>query len=92
MLGVGADRRPRSLGEVDRSDPCCIDKTNSVELSEAINLMFRLYETSAVCYVYLADVTKVLLAVTFGDSRWFKRGWTLQELLAPKYLVFLDMH
>jgi hypothetical protein len=26
----------------------------------------------------------------FVNSKWFTRGWTLQELLAPHYLVFVD--
>ncbi|PVH96207.1 hypothetical protein DM02DRAFT_570024, partial [Periconia macrospinosa] len=38
-------------------DTCCIDKSNSTELSEAINSMFRWYQAAAKCYVYLADVS-----------------------------------
>jgi hypothetical protein len=37
-------------------DTCCIDKTSSAELSEAINSMFRWYKQSKLCYVYLFDV------------------------------------
>lgn len=37
-------------------DTCCIDKSSSAELSEAINSMFAWYKESEVCYVYLADV------------------------------------
>jgi len=37
-------------------DTCCIDKTSSTELSEAINSMFQWYAASAVCYAYLSDV------------------------------------
>jgi hypothetical protein len=37
-------------------DTCCIDKTSSAELSEAINSMFRWYESAEVCYAYLQDV------------------------------------
>ena len=37
-------------------DSCCIDKTSSTELSEAINSMFNWYALSEVCYVYLEDV------------------------------------
>ena len=71
-------------------DTCCIDKSSSAELSEAINSMFRWYRDAHVCYAYLADVTKGELGQTFPNSRWFKRGWTLQELIAPKEVVFLD--
>jgi len=71
-------------------DTCCIDKTNSVELSEAINSMFRWYQNSATCYAYLADVTPN--DSPFGRSRWFKRGWTLQELIAPTDVLFFDRY
>jgi len=75
-------------------DTCCIDKSDSVELSEAINSMFRWYEGSAVCYVYLSDVTKNDFdknpTESFQKCRWFTRGWTLQELLAPGKLDFYD--
>ena len=71
-------------------DTCCIDKTNSVELSEAINSMFRWYQNSATCYAYLADVTPN--DSPFGTSRWFKRGWTLQELIAPIDVLFFDLY
>ncbi|KAF3054854.1 Vegetative incompatibility protein HET-E-1 [Daldinia childiae] len=37
-------------------DTCCIDKTSSAELSEAINSMYQWYEECAVCYAYLIDV------------------------------------
>ena len=70
-------------------DTCCIDKTNNVELSEAINSVFRWYREAARCYVYLSDVKVGELQNNdrqndFINSRWFTRGWTLQELLAPK--------
>jgi len=73
-------------------DTCCIDKSSSAELSEAINSMFRWYRDAAICYVYLSDVPSsedpTLQNSSFSRSRWFTRGWTLQELLAPKELVF----
>jgi hypothetical protein len=72
-------------------DTCCIDKTSSAELSEAINSMFRWYANADVCYTYLVDVPSSLdpndLA-SFRSSRWFTRGWTLQELIAPENVVF----
>src|SRR5579862_1396337 len=74
-------------------DTCCIDKTSSAELSEAINSMYRWYQESQVCYAYLADVPSDqtrTLNPEFLNSRWFKRGWTLQELIAPSKVTFLD--
>ena len=74
------------------ADTCCIDKTSSAELTEAINSMFRYYALSAVCYVYLADVSPSSGAQSFdfGNSQWLTRGWTLQELLAPKTVLFMS--
>ncbi|THU81814.1 HET-domain-containing protein, partial [Dendrothele bispora CBS 962.96] len=69
------------------NDTCCIDKESSAELSEAINSMYRHYGGSGVCYAYLVDVS---LSVSLCKSRWFTRGWTLQELLAPSNVVFYD--
>ena len=75
-------------------DTCCIDKTNLVELSEAINSMFRWYQSASACYVYLSDVpdnqNPQEEGSKFRTSRWFRRGWTLQELLAPRRLVFYN--
>jgi hypothetical protein len=61
-------------------DTCCIDKSSSAELSEAINSMYNWYAQSAVCYAYLEDVDKDIKDVEdeMGKSRWFTRGWTLQ--------------
>ncbi|KAI0450504.1 hypothetical protein F5B21DRAFT_517424 [Xylaria acuta] len=75
-------------------DTCCIDKANTVELAEAINSMFRWYRRASVCYAYLSDVPSNDIprdpASKFRASRWFQRGWTLQELLAPENLRFYD--
>lgn len=60
-------------------DTCCINRPNLSELSEAIISMFRWYRDAERCYVYLSDVPDK----SFRSSRWFTRGWTLQELLAP---------
>lgn len=68
-------------------DTCCIDKTSSAELSEAINSMYRWYQEAKVCFAYLADVPS---KKSFSESRWFTRGWTLQELIAPSTVIFLD--
>jgi len=76
-------------------DTCCIDKSSSAELSEAINSMWRWYQLSWLCYVYLEDV-KPRQGQPSNDfeqaltkSRWITRGWCLQELLAPGNVIFL---
>ena len=82
------------------ADTCCIDKSDSVELQEAINSMFRWYQNAVKCYVYLADVScppsdeiklnPIPWEAEFCKSRWFSRGWTLQELLAPTFVEFFS--
>ncbi|KAJ4353488.1 uncharacterized protein N0V89_005218 [Didymosphaeria variabile] len=73
-------------------DSCCINKSNSAELTEAINSMFRWYQNAERCYVYLADVSGSShdrsWESAFRKSKWFTRGWTLQELIAPSNVVF----
>jgi hypothetical protein len=81
-------------------DTCCIDKSSSAELSEAINSMYEWYEGSIVCYAYLEDVELALSThapedpankdEAIRESRWFNRGWTLQELIAPTKVYFFD--
>ena len=91
-------------------DTCCIDKTSSAELSEAVNSMYQWYKDSAICYAYLSDVLidpeapnsthqprqpfytedGMRYSSSPSFSRWFSRGWTLQELLAPVKLQFFD--
>jgi hypothetical protein len=78
-------------------DSCCIDKSSSAELSEAINSMFQWYKDSHICYAYLSDVVSSPALVwksrpssDFEYSRWFSRGWTLQELIAPDVLHFFN--
>ncbi|KAH9852650.1 hypothetical protein C2E23DRAFT_144253 [Lenzites betulinus] len=76
-------------------DACCIDKSSSAELAEAINSMYEWYRLSDMCYALLVDVpdskdpTSDMSRFTFWRSRWHRRGWTLQELIAPKRVVFL---
>lgn len=71
-------------------DTCCIDKRSSAELQEAINSMYHWYGRAAVCYVHLRDVGFGDWEKEFQNSEWFTRGWTLQELLAPKHITFFD--
>jgi hypothetical protein len=72
-------------------DTCCIDRSSSAELSEAINSMYPWYQKAYRCYAYLADVHGDVdpqdKNSAFAKSRWFTRGWTLQELIAPSDLV-----
>ncbi|KAH7140395.1 heterokaryon incompatibility protein-domain-containing protein, partial [Dactylonectria estremocensis] len=76
-------------------DTNCIDKASSAELSEAINSMFQWYSRATVCYAYLVDVSPEMepqlsqeARENICKSKWFTRGWTLQELIAPPQLVF----
>jgi hypothetical protein len=82
-------------------DTCCINKANKAEHSVAIRSMFRWYRSAARCYVYLSDVSalssgderearSLLWDSEFRNSQWFTRGWTLQELLAPRVVEFFS--
>ena len=75
-------------------DSCCIDKSSSAELSEAINSMYAWYAAARVCYAYLVDVPRDddhrAEGSQFRQSLWFKRGWTLQELIAPFKVTLLS--
>jgi hypothetical protein len=82
-------------------DTCCIDKSSSAELQEAINSMFAWYRNSVICYVYLADVKGLPLNTESDElgnplttelqaSRWFTQGWTLEELIAPRRSRFFN--
>lgn len=82
-------------------DTCCIDKRNNTELTKAINCMFSWYKEAVVCYAYLSDVSaryNDIDTLTYRDSwiqdfqgsRWWTRGWTLQELLAPAHVEFFS--
>lgn len=82
-------------------DTCCIDKTDAVELQKSINSMFRWYKHAVKCYVYLSDVSmpddrveyesSLDFEAVFRAARWFTRGWTLQELLAPSSVEFFSV-
>jgi hypothetical protein len=79
-------------------DTCCINKTDAVELQKSINSMFRWYKNAAKCYVYLSDVSTLEvekdsnldLESALRTAKWFTRGWTLQELLAPSSVEFFS--
>ncbi|OSD04051.1 HET-domain-containing protein [Trametes coccinea BRFM310] len=75
-------------------DTCCIDKTSSAELSEAINSMYLWYSEAVVCIVFLEDVDASQDPRNphsqFRRSRWWRRGWTLQELIAPRAVLFVS--
>ncbi|KAH7383785.1 hypothetical protein BKA66DRAFT_417119, partial [Pyrenochaeta sp. MPI-SDFR-AT-0127] len=83
-------------------DRVCIDKSSTTEESESINAMFKWYRDARVCITYLSDVTAPpdgpkatnIFQSTNGDmpSQWFSRGWTLQELLAPRDMYFYDVN
>lgn len=68
-------------------DTCCIDRENQTELTASLNSMYRWYQESAVCYVYLRDVSDIS---QITESEWFRRGWTLQELIAPRVVRFFS--
>lgn len=70
-------------------DTCCIDKSSSAELSEAINSMYAWYKNAKVCYAYLEDRATTHTTI-LHLSRWFTRGWTLQELIAPSDVRFFN--
>ncbi|KIY00758.1 uncharacterized protein Z520_03423 [Fonsecaea multimorphosa CBS 102226] len=83
-------------------DSCCINKASSQEMNESINSMFQWYQKAAVCYTYLPDVVSTTPGTDLFRphetedwparkySEWFERGWTLQELLAPRKMKFFD--
>ncbi|KAF2622330.1 hypothetical protein BU25DRAFT_327275, partial [Macroventuria anomochaeta] len=92
------DQAARDRLEYFWVDTCCIDKSNSSEHTEAIILMFQWYQKAAVCYAYLSNVSSEEKnsahskewELQFKSSRWFNRGWTLQELIAPDIVQFFS--
>ncbi|KAI1319323.1 ankyrin repeat-containing domain protein [Xylariaceae sp. FL0255] len=82
-------------------DSCCIDRTSSAELTEAVNSMYRWYQNAQKCYVYLSDFSDTPSRCdehdrpsspswlqSFQTCRWNTRGWTPQELIAPPVVEF----
>ena len=100
----GACETARQLGFVWLwIDNCCINKESSAEESESINSMFKWYREAQICITYLSDVKldtyggqggkahNIFQKINTDEpSEWFYRGWTLQELLAPRKLNFYD--
>jgi hypothetical protein len=95
------DRAAEDALQYSWVDTCCIDKSNAQELQTAINSIFRWYQGASRCYVYLSDVQvpaevinaedfRIAWVEAFRRSRWFTRGWTLQELLAPATIEFFS--
>jgi hypothetical protein len=87
---------PSTLLRLTFLETCCIDMSSSVEFSEAINSMYEWYQNADVCYAYMSDVSAIpdsdhdMFTRNFSASRWFTRGWTLQELIAPSIVSFYN--
>jgi hypothetical protein len=85
-------------------DNCCINKASLTEEAESINSMYKWYRDAQICITYLSDVrldatpgrlngiSPPIFQKINSDqpSEWFFRGWTLQELLAPRQMNFYD--
>jgi hypothetical protein len=78
-------------------DTCCIDKSSSAELNESINSMYKWYQNAEVCYAFLEETHELSFNQTWNEvskeicrDKWFNRGWTLQELIAPAKVEFFD--
>ncbi|KAF2093325.1 HET-domain-containing protein [Rhizodiscina lignyota] len=78
-------------------DTCCVDKRSSAELSEAINSMYKWYREAVICFAHLSGVSKndpphreYPTVTSLETCRWFRRGWTIQELLAPSEVIFFS--
>ncbi|OAX39138.1 hypothetical protein K503DRAFT_109733 [Rhizopogon vinicolor AM-OR11-026] len=70
------------------TDTCCIDQTNNVEVQQSVNSMFAWYRHAALTMIYLSDVPPSSIPGALAKSVWNKRGWTVQEFLAPKFVIF----
>ncbi|OJA14572.1 hypothetical protein AZE42_06368 [Rhizopogon vesiculosus] len=71
------------------SDTCCIDKSSSTELDQSIRSMHRWYYNSDICIVHLAE-SETIEDMMYDE--WTRRGWTLQELLAPVNIKFFNKY
>ncbi|KAG0702983.1 hypothetical protein DFH29DRAFT_470207 [Suillus ampliporus] len=70
------------------SDTCCIDRNNDSEDDRSVNSMFVWYRNSALTIVYLSDVPPSSKCGALADSSWNMRGWTVQELVASRVILF----
>ncbi|THV01252.1 HET-domain-containing protein [Dendrothele bispora CBS 962.96] len=91
---VGACMRARSDGlRYLWIDTCCINQEDQTDVHRNVKNMYSYYRNSRICYAYLVDTDmQDVVESGFGQSRWFTRGWTLQELLAPPEVIFFDSH
>jgi hypothetical protein len=71
-------------------DTCCIDHQDAEEVSQSLESTFKWFRDAEICLAHLADVEDSLDREQFKQSVWFTRCWTLQELLAPRVVVFLS--
>jgi hypothetical protein len=73
-------------------DTCCIDKSSSSELQEAICSMYIWYKNATICYVYLSGCLYSDMK-SFAGCRWFTRGWTLRKSFLLSMLSnMIDTH
>ncbi|KAI6144223.1 hypothetical protein BKA82DRAFT_4175783, partial [Pisolithus tinctorius] len=72
------------------SDTCCFDKSASSTLNRSLTSMYTWYANSAATLVFLAGVAHPSKPGDLRRSLWMTRAWTLQELLAPKFVCFYD--
>ncbi|KJA27585.1 hypothetical protein HYPSUDRAFT_862747 [Hypholoma sublateritium FD-334 SS-4] len=68
-------------------DNVCINKDSSSELDESIRSMYKWYRGAHVCISFLSQSWDLS---GMKDDSWFTRGWTLQELLAPRDNYFYN--
>ena len=81
------------IEELCWTDTCCIDRSSSVELSEAINSVFLWYGESSICYVYMSDVSCTSQSSIQLNSEAVDgsvEGGHLQELISPTFALFVN--
>ncbi|KAI5984922.1 hypothetical protein F5J12DRAFT_896920 [Pisolithus orientalis] len=75
-----------------------------IDTSVTVASTSRAYQNAQICYAYLRDADELPRPTEpydpYGDllckpdsrlrPEWFMRGWTLQELIAPKQLKFFN--
>ncbi|KAF3807722.1 hypothetical protein GCG54_00007455 [Colletotrichum gloeosporioides] len=74
-------------------DALCIDKSSSADVSTTINLLPKYLERAAICFAFLGDLPCRVSApcrVTWAQCRFWRRTWTLQELVLPSRVQFYD--